>query len=124
MTSTVQLNAYTLSVITNKAKSKFKSYCVNVKQYPFSSYICYPKNVEKSFFGYKYESTENVPLPYNEQLDALVNGSTDYKHPMYSLLIKYNEAAVRSRLSNTDVTFTIPFDEYKKIIDIAEYGNY
>lgn len=124
MNSTVQINPYMLSVITNKAKSKFKLYCVNVKQYPFSSYICHPKKVTKSFLGYKYEVTEHVPLPYAEQLDALVNGSTDYKHPMYSLLTKYNDAAVRSRLSNSEVMFTIPFDEYKKIIDIAEYGNY
>lgn len=124
MTSTVQLNAYTLLVITNKAKSKFKAYCLNVKQYPFSSYICHPKKIKKTFFGYEYTSTESVPLTYEEQLNELVNGSNEYRHPMYSLLLKYNEAASRSRLSNTDVTFNIPFNEYKKIIDIAEYGNY
>lgn len=124
MSSTVQINAYGLVIITNKAKSKFKTYCTNVNKYPFSRYPCPQQKTYKSFLGYTYETTEDVPLAYEQQLDELLAGNKSYRHPMYELICSYNESATRSRLSNADVIFSIPYADYKNIINIAEYGNY
>lgn len=124
MNSTVELDAYTLAVITNKAKSKFKSYCLEVKQYPFSRYGVQHEEVEKSFLGYKYTKHERHDVSYKEKLDKLIEGNDNYKCLMYDIITEYNEAASRSRISKTDAKFHIPFKEYKNIISIAEHGNY
>jgi len=124
METLVQLDAYSLLVLTNKAKEKFKSYCVNVKKYPLSRMLCPYQYVTKNILGFEYTTKENSPLSYHAQITMVVKGSRHYICPMFDIIVKYNEAASRSRLSKLNASFHIPFKLYKNILDIAEHGNY
>lgn len=124
MERTVQIDAYGLIVLTNKAKAKFKQYCYDTHKFQLSRTLIPHEFTTKKILGYEYKVKTLAPLTYEQMIAQAVSGNTDFVCPMYNIIVDYNDAAKRTRLSKLKVLFTIPFSEYKKIVDIAEYKNY
>lgn len=122
--SHVQIDAYSLLSMTTKARNKFKIYCMKVKKYHFSRYICPTIYKKKKFLWFSYTVKETVDLSYEAKLTNAISGSRDCICPMFDNIVEYQEIAQRSMISKLNVTIYIPLDVYKNMLDIAEYQNY